>query len=495
MRQNVAFTSLPRGRAFRYSHRDMRLHALIATAVGLGAGCAGARQAERAGRTDEVSAPLDAELAGVPGARAFTMTDVEYGGRIYVVAVEPRGGTTAPTLVLVHGLGAAGVRDFYPVLPALARGRRVVAFDLPGFGRSTAANERYTPARYAAVVARVVEHFGGAPIDLLGHSMGGAIALMFAGTYPAQVRRLVLVDAAGILHREAWFGHHLRRVTDPAGLLLPAAVDQLNQLVATVFSTTRALEPLPEIVLLTPALRAQLLEGDPGRIAALSLILTDFSSAIAAVVAPTLVVWGADDNVAPPRTGELLSERLPLAGYAVFDGVGHDVMAEAPARLVAAVEPYLGAPSVAVRGATPAVSSRGAASCVGQNDVRFSGVYDEVVLDRCERASFERVSMRRLVLRDSSARVVGSRVAAGIALERSHLLVTGGRVEGPIALDLADSDADLAGVELGGRDAIYRLTGASKAIFSVCPTRAAARLGHLHGVVEATGPVIEGGLP
>ena len=110
--------------------------------------------------------------------------------------------------MLVHGLGEAGVKDFYPLFPELARKRHVVAFDLPGFGRSGRINTRYAPDRYAAVLFRVIEAYGdGQQVDVLGHSMGGAIAMLHAASYPRQVRRLVVVDAAGILHREAWFGH------------------------------------------------------------------------------------------------------------------------------------------------------------------------------------------------------------------------------------------------------------------------------------------------
>jgi pimeloyl-ACP methyl ester carboxylesterase len=464
----------------------------------LGLACAGGRSRVRDEAPlapPEVAAPLDAELRGLPGARAVWMPDAEYGGDLYVVVVEPPGGARMPTLVLVHGLGTAGVRDFYPVLPALARGRRVVAFDLPGFARSRGGNERYTPARYAAVVARVIDRYGGGPVDLLGHSMGGAIALMHAGTYPGQVRRLVLVDAAGILHREAWFGHHLRRVTDPAGPVFPAAVDELNQLAATVLSQTRALDPLPDLVLLTPALRQKVLDGDPGRIAALSLILTDFSAPIEAVAAPALVVWGGIDQIAPLRTGELLSDRLPRATFTVLAGVGHNVMADAPVGLLAAVEPFLSASKPVPRPASPrAEPSRGDVTCSGQSDLRLSGTYDDVVLDKCQDVSLDRVSMRHLVMRESSARAVHAEVASGVVLARSRLLATGGRIEGDVPLDLTDSDADLAGVALDARRSVYRLSGTSKAIFSVCPVQGGRAPQHLHGVKDAGGEVVEGGL-
>ena len=151
----------------------------------------------------------------MPHARGFWMTDDEYG-RVYVVSVGPTRAPVEPTLFLVHGLGTNGMRDWYTVLAPLAEHRRVVMFDLPGFGHSAQANVKYGPARYAAVLSRVIARYGPGPVDVIGHSMGGAISLFHAASYPEQVRRLIVVDAAGILHRDAWAAHHVRRVTNPA---------------------------------------------------------------------------------------------------------------------------------------------------------------------------------------------------------------------------------------------------------------------------------------
>jgi pimeloyl-ACP methyl ester carboxylesterase len=445
------------------------------------AGCAGASHAVR---NDDAAAPLDPQLASMPGTRAYWMPDAEFGGLIYVVVAEPRGGGTAPTLVLVHGLGTAGVRDFYPVLAQLAQSRRVVAFDLPGFGHSSQGNERYTPARYAAVLSRVIAAYGHGPVDVMGHSMGGAIALLYAGTNPGQVRRLILVDAAGILHREAWFGHHLRRVTDPASLFFPETVRQLNGLVAVALDASHMLGPAPEIILATAWLRQKILAGVPERIAALALILTDFGPALSQVTAPTLVVWGANDNVAPLRTGLLLADRLRGATLSILPGVGHNVMAEAPAALFAAVEHHLSATAWPVACAPPPAAAQGDARCAGQADLHLTGSYDDVVLENCARTILENVSMRRLVMRNSSAHLVRSTVTAGIVAESSQLMMTGGRIEGEIALDLTNSQVDLAGVSVDARDQPYHLVGKSKALFSVCPVRTRTGLRHWHGFTD-----------
>jgi pimeloyl-ACP methyl ester carboxylesterase len=458
--------------------------------------CGGGRSASRAETAAppaDPPAPLDADLASLPGARAVWMADPEFGGMVYVILVDPPGGVWGPPLVLVHGLGTVGARDFYSVMPALARGRRLIALDLPGFAHSGRANERYTPERYAAVVAAAIQRFAGGRADVLGHSMGGAIALMHAGTYPSQVRRLVLVDAAGILHKEAWFGHHLRRMTDPASLVFPAGVDELNQITATVFSKTRILDIVPDVVLVTPALRKKVLSGNPGRIAALGLILTDFSHAIAGVTAPTLIVWGGNDMVAAVRTGDLLAERLG-ASHVVLEGVGHNVMAEAGAALVGAVTPFLTATDTpAPPPVAPAAVSLGNTRCEGKKDLTLTGTFDDVVIEKCERVTLDHVSARRLIIRDGSARVLRSKITSGVNVERADLVVTGGYVGGAVPLELKDAEVDLAGTTLDAGQNVYRLNGTSRVIFSVCPVGAGAR--HLHGVIEARDELVEGGAP
>jgi pimeloyl-ACP methyl ester carboxylesterase len=122
----------------------------------------------------------------------------EFGGSMYVVEAGPEDG---PPLVLIHGLGAAGARDFAPVLPALDDAHHILAFDLPGLGRSGRRDDVYAPRRYAKLISALIErHFPGQQVAVLGHSMGGALAIQLAGDHPEQVGRLLLLDVAGVLH-------------------------------------------------------------------------------------------------------------------------------------------------------------------------------------------------------------------------------------------------------------------------------------------------------
>lgn len=101
-----------------------------------------------------------------------------------------------PARVFVHGLGGDAATTWSGLAPRLEpAGRRSLLLDLLGHGRSDApAGFGYTLAEHADTVAAVVDHAVGAPIDVVGHSMGGAVAIVLADRRPDLVRSLLLVE-------------------------------------------------------------------------------------------------------------------------------------------------------------------------------------------------------------------------------------------------------------------------------------------------------------
>ena len=113
----------------------------------------------------------------LPEYRAGLVDEPVFGGQAYVLEAGP---TDGPPVVLVHGVGEAGARDWSSLIPRLARRHHVLAFDLPGFGRSTHANVNYTPKRYREFIdfvtrERVGERFG----KLFQVAVLGRIAVRF----------------------------------------------------------------------------------------------------------------------------------------------------------------------------------------------------------------------------------------------------------------------------------------------------------------------------
>ncbi|MFT5353411.1 MAG: pimeloyl-ACP methyl ester carboxylesterase [Polyangiales bacterium] len=365
---------------------------------------------------------------------------------------------------MIHGLGENASSDFEGVADRLAQSFYVLALDLPGFGASAAAEHSFHPSDYADDIARFMSReFEGRPVFLLGHSMGGAIAALIAGRHPELVSRLALVDVAGVLHREAWAASQF---IDPlraqGGTAMPVGMME------TFLSIGRSVEPDPEMIVSQPRMRSLILGNDPGKIAALSLIITDVGPALSAIEAPTLLLWGERDRVAPMRTAHALEGRLrtPLN---VLEGVAHVPMSDAPERFVAAVSAHFaGAPP------TPAQSleTHGDFACDGEAGVELEGEYGRVELRGCEGVQIRNARIRELLIHDSNVTMENVDIVAGdgtgVLLEGGVLRATGGSIRGQVALSVSDGRLDFAGVTISATSQAFLVDEPTRALFSAC---------------------------
>jgi len=226
-------------------------------------------------------------------------------------------------LVLVHGAG--GSRLLWP--PQLRRlpGATVYTLDLPGHGRS-GGPACDTVAGYAGAIAAFLDEVGVAQAVIVGHSMGGAIALTLALDLADRVAGLVLVATGARL-----------RVT-------PTILESIHRdFEAAVELVSRAMwSPAAEPVLVERGRRA-LLEAGP---AVLASDLTacdrfDVMERLGEIAAPTLVVAGSADVLTPLKYARFLAERIPNARCEILEGAGHMVMLERPAEVARAVGEFL----------------------------------------------------------------------------------------------------------------------------------------------------------
>ena len=140
---------------------------------------------------------------------SLDLSEVEKPGRMLSVdgvGIHCLEAGQGPALLLIHGLGASTF-TFRRILPDLARRFRVVAVDLKGFGFSErpAAGD-YSLSAQAALVRQVMDQLGVEKASVLGHSMGGAVAMRLALAYPERVERLILASSASDvdLGRRVW---------------------------------------------------------------------------------------------------------------------------------------------------------------------------------------------------------------------------------------------------------------------------------------------------
>jgi 2-hydroxy-6-oxo-6-(2'-aminophenyl)hexa-2,4-dienoate hydrolase len=244
-------------------------------------------------------------------------------------------------LVLIHGggSGADAQGNWQGCAPEYARRFRVIAVDMPGFGRSAKpdpASYDYGQTNRNRHMIAFIEAVAGGPVHLIGNSMGGATALGVAIARPDLVRKLVLMGAAGLDVSNP----------DPAPKKALGAYDYtpegMRRLVAVLAGPTFEIDD--ELVAYRHALTLQ-----PGAREAMAGIHQHMQSdgmtypreAIASVQIPTLVVGGKCDQIAILGRTYGYLELIPNSWGFVLPHVGHWVMIEAPREFVAVTTAFL----------------------------------------------------------------------------------------------------------------------------------------------------------
>lgn len=234
-------------------------------------------------------------------------------------------------LVLLHGIGS-NARSWEPVLPLLAAGRRVIAWDAPGYRGSDPLPEGAADGAYADALAALLNDRGVSGALVVGHSLGALVAADLALRHPGLTAGLVLADPA--------VGNAC-----PPGAPWPEPVAErlreLETLGAEAFAAKRAARlcapGAPQDVL--AAVRTAMAEvrlAGYGRACGL-LARGDLIRAVAGLRLPGLVTCGALDAVVPPAKARLVAQAWPGAGYVEIPGVGHAGYVEDPAAYAAPI--------------------------------------------------------------------------------------------------------------------------------------------------------------
>lgn len=394
---------------------------------------------------------------GVKGARAEPVGESVFGGSVMLYRAGKAG---ADAVVLLHGLGPNGARDWARVVPALAPHYDVFALDLPGFGLSGKGNELYSPENMVRVIEQAVAPRVGRPFALVGHSMGAAVALGYAAAHPQRVRRLVLADMAGVLHG-AVYGQSLARFgVGQVAAGVPADAPWLDSVLRRLMTKIDSMPVSRDMILRTPQMRQQLLRGDPGVIAAFALGEHDFSEALRKVAAPTLLIWGSDDQVAPLRTGQLANALIANSRLELVPGAAHSPQLEQPARFNALLLEELAGTRPPLPPAARGGPIQGKAEkCDGKAGARFSGDMPKLTLIGCSGAEVTGARIGELRVFESDVRIIDSEIREGLYAVRSRVQLTAGSVAGAPALSLEDSEVDAAGTRFEGSSPVAANTG------------------------------------
>ena len=252
--------------------------------------------------------------------------------------------STPETIVLLHGTSAS-LHTWEGWTKALSDQYCVVSMDLPGFGLTgpyTDQSTQYSSENYATFVIQVLNHLNLDRVTLAGNSLGGKIAWRTAALYPERVGRLILVDAAGYpaTPKHVPIGFKLARYPAMAPILnriLPRSVVE-NSVLSVYADDSKVDESLVD--------RYYELTLRQGNRQALGRRLneTDNDSDQAQIKQldiPTLILWGAKDDLIPVENAALFHRDIRGSQLKVFDNLGHVPHEEDPLVTVKVVKQFL----------------------------------------------------------------------------------------------------------------------------------------------------------
>jgi pimeloyl-ACP methyl ester carboxylesterase len=289
-----------------------------------------------------------ASVTGVrPGDPRLEFRTVHGYRRAFVVAgpVEP----ARPALLLLHGIGDSS-DTWRDLLPILARDHTVIAPDLLGHGRSDKPRADYSISAFANGLRDLLGVLGIERASVVGHSLGGGVAMQFAYQYPHLCERLVLVSSGGV-GREV--NPVLRLVSLPNAdvalhlLRLPTARWTGHVAASLLRRTGLALgHDAPDLVRVFDALpdatsRAAVVRTLRAVVDWRGQVVTMLDRAYLARGMPTLLVWGSRDPIIPVAHAHAAHAALPGSRLEVFDGAGHFPHHSDPVRFVGVLEDFL----------------------------------------------------------------------------------------------------------------------------------------------------------
>ena len=277
------------------------------------------------------------------------------GERVFTMVAQPLGPERAEPLLVLHGYPTSSL-DYREVLDGLRRNRRVLLFDMPGYGFSAKPDREYTMALQADVAQAFVADVGVDRLALRSHDMGNTVggellARHVEGGWPVEVSNRVVTNGSIYIEMAQLTAGQQLLLSLPDELVDPALAPDAAALAAALVAT---FSPHAEVADAEVRAQVDAIRHDDGhRVLARTIRYIEerrraqgrFTGAIETHPSPVGIVWGLDDPIAVPGMADRLHAARPEAPVVRLDRVGHYPMVEAPDRFLAAVVPMLDDPA------------------------------------------------------------------------------------------------------------------------------------------------------
>jgi pimeloyl-ACP methyl ester carboxylesterase len=255
---------------------------------------------------------------------------------------------SGPVLLLIHGMAGTCV-NWESVIEPLAVDRTVIAPDFPGHGASAPGGGDYSLGGLASGLRDLLLALGHERATLVGHSLGGGVAMQFTYQYPEMVERLALVSSGGLGPDVSPL---LRAAALPGADLFISATAGLGSRIGSVVGRgfgAIGMRPSADLAEIT---RGYATLSDPERrkafLATLRSVVGTEGQRIAALdrlylaeALPLLIVWGENDPIIPVEHAREAHAQLPGSRLEIFSATGHVPMLERPGRFIATLQRFL----------------------------------------------------------------------------------------------------------------------------------------------------------
>ena len=231
-----------------------------------------------------------------------------------------------PTLVLLHGWGCDW-QIWSPIIPELTKHFDLVIPDLPAFGRSSNPPLNWNSSHYVEWLSEFLKQvLADQSFFVIGHSFGGKVAAFYASQKPPLLRKLILVDSAGVpdqlSSKQTLQQTVLRFIPSVIKNRIPHTLKQT--LLQSVGAATDHLNSTPQ--------QRKILENS---------IRENVLTAAEKISVPTLLIWGEWDTDTPLRQGQELQQHIPHAKLITFPNAGHFTFSDEPTEFIKNVTAFL----------------------------------------------------------------------------------------------------------------------------------------------------------
>lgn len=234
-------------------------------------------------------------------------------------------------VLLLHGWGS-NITLFEGIVKTLIPTHRVIALDMPGFGRTSEPSEPWCVDDYVDFLIKFLDSLQLKEFSVLVHSFGGRVLfkLNARNDLPYVIRKAVLIDSAGIMPKKTLKQKMSLRIYKAARTVMSTKI--MHFLYPDAVEDMRKKRGSADYNNATPTMRATLVK----------VVNEDLEPLISQIHCPTLLIWGDADTATPIADAKTMEGLIKDAGLVVCEGAGHYSFLEQPAKVHGALKAFLG---------------------------------------------------------------------------------------------------------------------------------------------------------